>query len=135
MRKKITTLLAIVLLSTQVTPAFAQYGVDDMEQLRMCGEQVCQYVDKAVRFVARHRDDIFGSPFLTSPLHYTIWKIQRNGEKAKMERQRNKKTIVNTQSYEERSANGAQKKPAPTQKQNPPKKQAPAKKSAPAKKK
>ena len=110
MRKKITTLLAIVLLSTQVTPAFAQYGVDDMEQLRMCGEQVCQYVDKAVRFVARHRDDIFGSPFLTSPLHYTIWKIQRNGEKAKIEQQRNKKTIVSTKSYEMKNTKKSQNK-------------------------
>ena len=123
MRKKITTLLAIALLSAQVTPAFAQYGVDDMEQLRLCGEQVCRYVDKAVHYVAKHRDDIYGSPFLTSPFQYMLWNIQRSGEKAKMEQQRNKKTVVNTNTYEvNNKKNNPQKKPA-------------AKKPAPAKKK
>ena len=128
MRKKLTALLAIVLLSAPVTPVFAQYGPNGLcnpDQMRMCGEQARKYFNKAIHFVARHRDDIFGSPFLTSPLHYTIWKIQRNGEKAKMEQERNKKTIVNTKSYEQKGA----------QKQNPPRKQAPAKKPAPAKRK
>lgn len=128
MHKKITTLLAIVLLSAQITPVFAQssYGPNGLctaDQMQLCGEQARQYFNKAVNFVKKHENQIFGSPFLTSPLHYTIWRIQRGVKKEQMQQERNKKAIVNTKTYEENAANKSQNKKKPAAQ-----KQAPAKK-------
>ena len=110
MHKKTTALLAIIFLSAQAIPVFAQDPLCDLDQQRLAGQQVTNYLGKTLRYARAHRDDICGSPFLTSPLQYVIWKIQRNGEKAKIEQQRNKKTIVSTKSYEMKNTKKSQNK-------------------------
>lgn len=131
MRKKITTLLVIALLSAQVTPAFAQYGPNglcDPAQMRMCGEQVQKGMVKAGRFVQKHEDQICGSPFFVGGPAYFLWSIRRAAKKAEIEQDRNKKVVVNTQSYELNDSSKKQEGAAVKQ-------QPAAKKQAPTKKK
>ena len=135
MRKKITALLAIVLLSAQVTPAFAQYGPDglcDPAQMRMCGEQirkgttylynkVSRFFSKAKRYVQNHSEELtdhmlFSEGFSALPsaqFHRATWEGRRAKQKEDFNEKRNQKTVVNTKTYEMKpAAKPAKKTPA-----------------------
>ena len=133
MRKKLTALLAIVLLSAPVTPVFAQYGPNGLcnpDQMRMCGEQIqkgASYLYHQIsRFVTRVinykpsdklvdnmlRTEAY-SPLPSAQFHRATWEGRRAKQKQEFDQRRNKKAVVNTKTYEMKpAAKPAKKTPA-----------------------
>lgn len=134
MRKKITALFAIALLSASATPAFAQYGPNglcDADQMRLCGEQVrrgANYLYNQInRFLAgaksyyqKHSDQLLDqflraeafSPLPSASAHRGTYESRREKQKENFNRNRNKKTVVNTHSYETNPPARPTQKPA-----------------------
>lgn len=136
MRKKITLLFVITLLSAQTAPVFAQYygpnGLCNPDQMRMCGEQIqkgASYLYHQIsRFVTRVRnykpsDELVDnmlrteaySPLPSAQFHRATWEGRRAKQKQELDQKRNKKTVVNTNSYEMNPPASSTQKPANNQ--------------------